>query len=111
MLNFISLFINGTDVGRRNSISLPSPTLFRCRQSADTFRMTRNIIAILLFCLTLSACGQTKNSEVINGLTIDPSIKSEVEKHIENSKELDAFKDKMEVYINSGDFNLIKTTV
>lgn len=65
--------------------------------------MTRNIIAILLFCLTLSACGQTKNSEVINGLTIDPSIKSEVEKHIENSKELDAFKDKMEVYINSGD--------
>ena len=64
--------------------------------------MTRNITAIFLFCLTLSACGQTKNSETVKGLTIDPSIKNEVEKHIENSKELDMFKDKMQVYLNSG---------
>ncbi|MFC4262647.1 hypothetical protein ACFOWM_07150 [Ferruginibacter yonginensis] len=63
----------------------------------------RNIIAIFLFCLTLTACGQSKNSDAVKDLTIDPRIKSEVEKHIENSKELDAFKDKMEVYINSGD--------
>ena len=65
--------------------------------------MTRNIISIFLFCLTLTACEQTKDSNTITGLTIDPSIKKEVEKHIEASKELDAFKDKMQVYINSGD--------
>ena len=64
--------------------------------------MTKNITAIFLFCLTLTACGQTKNSNTINGLTIDPNIKNEVEKHIESSKELDIFKDKMQVYMNSG---------
>ena len=64
--------------------------------------MTRNIITIFLFCLTLTACGQTKNSETIKGLTIDPSIKNEVEKNIESSKELDMFQDKMQVYLNSG---------
>ena len=63
--------------------------------------MTRNIIAIFFFCLTLSACGQAKNSSTVNGLTIDPNIKNEVEKHIETSKEFDAFKDKMPVYGNS----------
>jgi hypothetical protein len=62
--------------------------------------MTRNLIAIFHFCLTLTACGQTKNSGNIKGLIIDPNIKIEVEKHIENSKEFDAFKDKMQVYAN-----------
>ena len=64
--------------------------------------MTRNIITIFLFCLTLTACGQTKNSGTIKGLTIDPNIKNEVEKNIESSKELDMFQDKMQVYLNSG---------
>ena len=72
------------------------------RQPSHKFRMTRNFIAISLFCLTLTACGQTKNSSTIKGLIIDPSIKNEVEKHIESSKELDMFKDKMQVYVNSG---------
>ena len=39
--------------------------------------------------------------DTVKGLTIDQSIKSEVEKHIENSKEFDAIKDKMQVYGNS----------
>jgi hypothetical protein len=63
--------------------------------------MTKNVIAIVLFCLTLTACGQTNNSSIVKGLIIDPSIKSEAEKHIENSKEFDAIKDKMQVYGNS----------
>jgi hypothetical protein len=65
--------------------------------------MTRYIITVLLFCLTLTACGQTKDSEIIKGLTIDPSIKKEVEKHIETSKEYEMFGDKMQVYINTGE--------
>ena len=64
--------------------------------------MTRNIILPFLFCLTLTSCGQSKNPSDIKGLTIDPSIKTEVEKHTTNSKELDVLKDKMLVYINSG---------
>ena len=63
--------------------------------------MTRNIIAFFSLCLTLTACGQNKNLDTVKGLTIDQSIKSEVEKHIENSKEFDAIKDKMQVYGNS----------
>ncbi len=65
--------------------------------------MTRYIMTALLFCLTLTACGQTKDSEIIKGLTIDPSIKKEVEKHIETSKEFEMFGDKMQVYINTGE--------
>lgn len=64
--------------------------------------MTKNIFPIFIFCLTLTACGQTKDSETIKGLTIDPSIKTEVEKHIETSKEFEMFGDKMQVYLNSG---------
>ena len=33
--------------------------------------------------LTLTACGQTKNSETIKGLIIDSNIKNKVEKHID----------------------------
>lgn len=65
--------------------------------------MTRNIITIFIFCLTLTACGQTKSTQNISGLTIDPSIKNEVEKHIETSKDYEMFGDKMQVYLNSGD--------
>ena len=65
--------------------------------------MTKNSISIFLCCLTLTACGQTKDSDSIKALTIDPSIKKEVEKHIETSKEYEMFGDKMQVYINSGD--------
>jgi hypothetical protein len=63
--------------------------------------MTKNIIVLFLFCLTLLACGQQKNLEIVENLTIDPNIKNEVEKHIENSKKFDALKDKMQIYGNS----------
>ena len=68
-----------------------------------TFPMTRSIIAIFFICLTLTACGQTKDSKTIEGLTLNPSIKQEVEKHIETSKDYEMFGDKMQVYLNSGD--------
>jgi hypothetical protein len=64
-------------------------------------KMIRNLIAILTFCVTLPTCGQTKKFDSIKGLTIDPNIKREVEKHIENSKEFDSFKTAMQVYTNS----------
>lgn len=44
--------------------------------------MTKNSILLFLFCLTLSACGQIKNSDTLNGFTIDPKIKNEAEKNI-----------------------------
>lgn len=65
--------------------------------------MTKNIITIFIICLTLTACGQTKSNHNIIGLTIAPSIKSEVEKHIETSKDYEMFGDKMQVYLHSGD--------
>jgi LPS O-antigen subunit length determinant protein (WzzB/FepE family) len=64
--------------------------------------MIKNYLLFFIFYLTLTACGQNKNSQTIIGLTIEPNIKDEVEKHIENSKELDMFKNKMQVYLNSG---------
>lgn len=65
--------------------------------------MKKNITAIFLFCIAFASCGQTKTPNPVNGLTIDPDIKQEVEKHIESSKELDMYKDEMQVYLNSGD--------
>ena len=67
------------------------------------YLMIRNIGTSIFFYLTLAACGQTTNSETVKGLSIDPNIKSEVEKHIQYSKEFDAFKNTMQVYVNSGD--------
>ena len=63
--------------------------------------MTRNFLILLTLLYGLTSCGQTTNKKNENGFSIDPSIKIEVEKHIENSKEFDAFKDKMQVYANS----------
>jgi len=63
--------------------------------------MMRNSIAILTLCIILSKCGSYKNYNIIKGLTIDPNIKTEVEKHIEDSKKFDAFKSEMEIYMNS----------
>jgi hypothetical protein len=63
--------------------------------------MTKNLLILLTLFCGLTSCGQTTSKKEGNGFTIDPSIKNEVEKHIENSKEFDAFKDKMQVYANS----------
>jgi hypothetical protein len=77
--------------------------------------MIRNIGTTILLCLLLLSCGERANNETV-GLTIDPSIKGEVEKHIQDSEEFDAFKDKMQVYVNSGNIqsyendNLVFTT-
>ncbi len=48
--------------------------------------MARNMIAIFLFCLTLSACGQNDNSDIIKSFKIDPKIKNDVEKNISKSE-------------------------
>ncbi len=53
--------------------------------------------------MTLTACGQTTSTSNVEGLTIDPTIKKEVEKHIETSKEYEMFGDKMQVYLNSSE--------
>lgn len=63
--------------------------------------MIRNLITILTLCIVFLSCNQTRSFNIIKGLTIDPTIKREVEKHIEDSKEFEAFKSKMEVYANS----------
>jgi len=62
--------------------------------------MRKNFIILLAILTAFSSCGQTKKDTTINGLTIDPGIKTEVEKHIEDSKEFDAFKSIMQVYAN-----------
>ena len=64
--------------------------------------MNRNLLVLFASCLVLSACGQRINNSEIRGLTIDPNIKFEVEKHVASAKELDVFKDNMQVYLNSG---------
>jgi hypothetical protein len=91
--------VTGLDV----KTSSPAQSPARYRQPLEAFRMTRSSIAISFFYLTLTACGQTKSSDSIQGLTIDPGIKSTVEKRIKYSPEFDAFKDKMQVYFTSGD--------
>jgi hypothetical protein len=48
--------------------------------------MTKNIIISFLFCLTLSACGQNKNSDSTKELNIDTKIKIDVEKNITKSE-------------------------
>jgi hypothetical protein len=58
-------------------------------------------ISTFFLCILLPACDQTKNSNIIKGLTIDPNIKREAEKRIEYSKEFDEYKNMMQVYINS----------
>jgi len=63
--------------------------------------MIRNVVTILALCIVFAACDQRRSSNIVKGLTIDPNIKREVEKHIEDSKEFEAFKNKMEVYANS----------
>ena len=64
--------------------------------------MNKSLLTLLTFSLLLTACGQRKNNSEIKELTIDPNIKFEVEKYITNAKELDVFKDEMQVYLNSG---------
>lgn len=49
--------------------------------------------------MTLCSCGQSTKSNSIDGLIIDPNIKTEVEKNI-TASELDAVKDKILIYNN-----------
>ncbi len=64
--------------------------------------MIKSIVLLSIFWLACPSCNSTRNSGSIDGLTIDPGIKSEVERHIESSKQFDVFNDKMLVYLNSG---------
>lgn len=61
--------------------------------------MTKYLITIISFCLTLSSCGQATKDNSTGGLTIDPSIKIEVEKKISTS-EFGAGQDKILIYNN-----------
>ncbi|HTK21454.1 MAG TPA: hypothetical protein VL442_18170 [Mucilaginibacter sp.] len=63
--------------------------------------MTKYLSVLLIACLPIISCGQIKNGKEAKGLIINKNIKVEVEKHIESSKEFDAFNDKISVYKNS----------
>jgi len=67
--------------------------------------MTKYLFILLIAYLPIVSCGQIKVKES-KDLIIDTNIKSEVEKHIESSKEFNVLNDKMQVYNNSviGDF-------
>jgi hypothetical protein len=61
--------------------------------------MTKYLIIIITFCSTLSSCGQSTKDNSTGGLTIDPNIKTEVEKNITPS-EFGAGQDKILIYNN-----------
>ena len=55
----------------------------------------------LILVLILCSCSNRQKKSDIAGLTIDPNIKTEVEKHIVEQPEFERFGDFMEVYGNS----------
>lgn len=61
--------------------------------------MTKYLIIIITFCSTLCSCGQSTKDNLTGVLTIDPSIKTEVEKIISPS-EFGAGLDKILIYNN-----------
>lgn len=61
--------------------------------------MTKYLIIIITFCSTLYSCGQSTKENSTGGLTIDPNIKTEVEKNISTS-EFGAGQDKILIYNN-----------
>lgn len=61
--------------------------------------MKKYFIILFTFCSILSSCGQSTKDTSISGLTIDPNIKSEVEKYITPS-EFGAGMDKILMYNN-----------
>ncbi len=63
--------------------------------------MIRYLFITLTFCFILISCGKKKSDNAIIGLIIDKNIKTEVEKHISKSKDIDDLKDKMQEYDNS----------
>lgn len=65
----------------------------------DNAHMTRYLIVIIVFCFTLCSCGQSTKDNAPGGLTIDPSIMTEVEKNISLS-EFGAGQDKILIYNN-----------
>jgi hypothetical protein len=63
--------------------------------------MIKNIITILFLQITLYSYGQKSASTNINGIIINPNIKSEVEKYIHPSKEFDEVEKEIQLYENS----------
>lgn len=61
--------------------------------------MTKYLIIIIAFCSTLCSCGQSTKDSSTGGLTIDQSIKTEVEKYI-SPLEFSAGQDKILIYNN-----------
>lgn len=61
--------------------------------------MTKYLITIIAFFSTFCSCGQSKQNNSTGGITIDPTIKAEVEKNITPS-EFGAGQDKIQIYNN-----------
>jgi hypothetical protein len=61
--------------------------------------MTKYLIIIITFCSTIYSCGQTAKDNSTGGLTVDPTIKTEVEKNTSPS-EFGAGQDKILIYNN-----------
>lgn len=61
----------------------------------------KQIIVIFLFCLAFASCLESQHTELINGITIDPTISAEVEKHTEKDKEFEKVKGGIQLYNNS----------
>jgi hypothetical protein len=61
--------------------------------------MTKYLIIVITFCSTLCSCRQFTKDNSTEGLTIDPNIKTEVEKNITPS-EFGAGQDKILIYNN-----------
>ena len=59
--------------------------------------MLKSLFFIIAISSSLSLCAQTK---VSNSFTIDTSIRAEVKKRMENSKDFSALKDDMQIYNN-----------
>jgi hypothetical protein len=63
--------------------------------------MTKYLSVLLLAYLPMASCGQTNDNKENKGFVIDRNIKTEVEKHIENSEDFNSVNDKILVYKNS----------
>lgn len=61
--------------------------------------MAKYLILLIIFCSTLHSCGQTTKDNSVDGLTIDPTIKTKVEKSISKS-EFALRQDKILIYNN-----------
>lgn len=63
--------------------------------------MIKYLLYLYIGCCIICGCRHAKQTTVINNLVIDPTIKTAVEKHIEDATEFDAYREQMDVYANA----------